>query len=99
VIELQRWTHVAVTFDGQVVSFFVNGQPDGTFATTGRIRTSQAPLLVGNFFDTRFLTDFGGDLRQGPTTDTAPWYAFDGGIDELRISRAARTEFPTHGGR
>ena len=99
VIELQRWTHVAVTFDGQVVSFFVNGQPDGTFAIAGRIRGSQAPLLVGNFFDPRFLTDFGGDLRQGPTTDMVPWYALDGGIDELRLSRAARTEFPTHGGR
>lgn len=98
-IELQRWTHVAVTFDGQVVSFFVDGQPDGTFATAGRIRASQAPLLVGNFFDPRFLTDFGGDLRQGPTTDMAPWYAFDGGIDELRISRSARTEFTLHGGR
>ena len=99
VIELQRWTHVAVTFDGQVVSFFVDGQPDGTFATAGRIRASQAPLLVGNFFDPRFLTDFGGDLRQGPTTDLVPWYAFDGGIDELRLSRAARTEFPLRGGR
>ena len=98
-IELQRWTHVAVTFDGQVVRFFVNGQPDGTFATAGRIRASQAPLLVGNFFDPRFLTDFGGDLRQGPTTDAVPWYALDGGIDELRLSRAARTEFPLHGGR
>lgn len=99
VIELQRWTHVAVTFDGQVVSFFVNGQLDGTFATGGRIRSSQAPLLVGNFFDPRFLTDFGGDLRQGPTAETVPWYAFDGGIDELRISRTARTEFRLQGGR
>jgi hypothetical protein len=99
VIELQRWTHVAVTFDGQVVRFFVNGQPDGTFATAGRIRASRAPLLVGNFFDARFLTDFGGDLRQGPTTDMAPWYAFDGGIDELRLSSTARTGFPLHGGR
>jgi len=98
-IELQRWTHVAVTFDGEVVRFFVNGQPDGAFATSGRIRASQASLLVGNFFDPRFLTDFGGDLRQGPTADAAPWYAFDGGIDELRLSRAARTEFPLHGGR
>ena len=98
-IELQRWTHVAVTFDGQVVRFFVNGQPDGTFATAGRIRASQAPLLVGNFFDPRFLTDFGGDLRQGPAADAVPWYALDGGIDELRLSRAARTEFPLHGGR
>jgi hypothetical protein len=98
-VELQRWSHVAVTFDGQVVCFFVNGQPDGTFATAGRIRASQAPLLVGNFFDPRFLTDFGGDLRQGPTADVVPWYAFDGGIDELRLSRAARTAFPLHGGR
>jgi hypothetical protein len=98
-IELQRWTHVAVTFDGQVVRFFVDGQPDGTFATDGRIRASQAPLLVGNYFDTRLLTNFTGDLRQGPTTDTPTWYALDGGIDELRISRAARTVFPLHGGR
>jgi hypothetical protein len=98
-IELQRWTHVAVTFDGEVVRFFVNGQPDGAFATPGRIRASRAPLLVGNYFDTRFLTDFGGDLRQGPAADAAPWYAFDGGIDELRLSRVARMEFPLHGGR
>jgi hypothetical protein len=98
-IELQRWSHVAVTFDGQVVRFFVNGQPDGTFATSGRIRASQAPLLVGNFFDSRFLTDFGGDLRQGPTADAVTYYALDGGLDELRISSAARTEFPIHGGR
>ena len=99
VIQLQRWTHVAVTFDGEVVRFFVDGQPDGTFATAGRIRASQAPLLVGNFFDARYLSDFGGDLRQGPAADAAPWYAFDGGIDELRLSSAARTEFPLHGGR
>jgi hypothetical protein len=98
-IELQRWTHVAVTFDGQVVRFFVDGQPDGTFATSGRIRASLAPLLVGNTFDSRFLTDFGGELRQGPGADAVPWYAFDGGIDELRLSRAARTDFPLHGGR
>jgi hypothetical protein len=98
-IELQRWTHVAVTFDGLVVSFFIDGQPDGAFATSGRIRASQAPLLVGNYFDTRLLTEFGGDLRQGPSIDAVPWYAFDGGIDELRISNAARTNFPLHGGR
>jgi hypothetical protein len=98
-IEPQRWTHVAVTFDGQVVRFWVDGRPDGTFASAGRIRASQAPLLVGNLFDTRFLSDFGGDLRQGPAADSEPWYAFDGGIDEFRISSAVRTEFPLQGGR
>ena len=94
----QFFSHT-VTFDGQVVSFFVDGQPDGTFATAGRIRASQAPLLVGNFLDPRFLTDFGGDLRQGPAADAETSYALDGGIDELRLSSVARTEFPLHGGR
>jgi hypothetical protein len=98
-IELQRWTHVAVTFDGQVVSFWVDGRVDGVFASTGRIRSSQAPLLVGNFFDTRTLTDFGGDLRQAPEADTTPWYALDGGMDELRLSRVARARFPLRAGR
>lgn len=98
-IELQRWTHVAVTFDSHFVCFYVDGQPDGTFATSGRIRASAAPLLVGNFFDARFLTEFGGDLRQGPAAETATWYSLDGGIDELRISNVARTQFPLHGGR
>jgi hypothetical protein len=98
-VELQRWTHVAVTFDSQVLCFWMNGEPDGVFATSGRIRASQAPLLVGGFFDPRFLTDFGGDLRQGPASDTTPWYALDGGLDELRLSNVARTQFPLHGGR
>jgi hypothetical protein len=98
-VELQRWTHVAVTFDGEVVSFWIDGRNEGTFATRGRIRASQAPLLAGGFFDTRFLTDFGGDLRQGPASDTTPWYALDGGLDELRLSTVARKEFPLSGGR
>lgn len=97
-IELQRWTHVAMTFDGEVVSFWFDGQPQGTFATTGLIRSSQAPLLVGNFFDPRYLTDFGGELRQGPAADNSTGYALDGGLDELRISSVVRTSFPLHGG-
>jgi hypothetical protein len=98
-IELNRWTHVAVTYDGQVVSFWVDGRIDGSFAAVAGLRASQAPLLVGNYFDPRFLTNFGGDLRQGPASDPKPWYAFEGGIDELRLSNVARTEFALHGGR
>lgn len=98
-LELGRWTHVAVTGDGQVVRFWVNGEPDGIFATTGRVRPGRAPLLVGNFFDPRFLTDFGGELRQDSSVDPTPYYALDGGMDELRISNVARTQFPLGGGR
>ncbi|HVP14386.1 MAG TPA: LamG-like jellyroll fold domain-containing protein [Terriglobales bacterium] len=98
-LPLNRWTLVAVTFDGQTVRFWVDGRSDGTYAVPAGLRSSQAPLLVGNLFDTRFLTDFGGDLRQGPAGDAKPWYAFEGGIDELRISNVARTLFPLHGGK
>jgi hypothetical protein len=96
-IDLERWTHVAVTFDGRLVRFYVDGRLDAQFALGARIRSSQAPILAGNYFDTRWLTDFGGTLRVGGTVDRNPYYAFRGRIDELRISRVARTEFPTAG--
>jgi hypothetical protein len=97
-IELQRWTHVAVTFDGELVAFWFDGEPQGTFAVAGDIRASQAPLLVGNYFDPRMLTEFSGELRQGPSADGSYAYAVDGGIDEVRLSKTARTDFTLHGG-
>jgi len=90
---LERWTHVAVSFDGSVVRIFVDGRLDAQYATRGRIQASRAPLLIGNYFDPRRLTSFSGELRMEPG-DENPYYAFEGLIDELRISNAARTEFP-----
>jgi hypothetical protein len=92
-IELERWTHVAVTFDTEVVRFWIDGQLDAQFASHGRIRASQAPLLIGNYFDVRLLTRFGGDLRPD-TADPEPYYAFEGRMDELRLSSKARADFP-----
>jgi len=92
-IVLGRWTHVAVSFDSEVVRFWVDGELDSQFASRGRIRASSAPLLVGNYFDVRLLTRFGGDLRPD-TADPNPYYAFQGRIDELRLSSVARADFP-----
>lgn len=92
-IPLGRFTHVAVTFDGEVVRFFLNGRQDAQYAASGRIRPSPAPLLIGNYFDWRSLTEFGGDLRV-EQADRTPYYAFEGTLDEVRISNAARTAFP-----
>jgi hypothetical protein len=92
-LELERWTHVAATYDRQVVRFYVDGRLDSQFAHGGRIRLTRAPLLVGNSFDTRWLTDFGGSVRVGGSADRTPYYAFRGSIDELRISGVARTDF------
>jgi hypothetical protein len=91
-IDIGRWTHVAVTFDGTVVKFYIDGLLDSQYAFRGRIRPSAAPLLVGNYFDPRQLTGFGGYLRAEPI-DLNPYYAFEGTLDELRISSLARTDF------
>jgi hypothetical protein len=93
-IELNRWTHVAATFDSKVVRLYINGQLDSQFAVSDGIRASTAPLLVGNLVDPRSLTSFGGELRVGPEVDRNPYYAFEGLIDELRLSNVARLEFP-----
>ena len=50
-------------------------------------------MLVGNYFDTRRLTSFSGELRLDIGGDDNPYYAFEGLIDELRISNGARTDF------
>jgi Concanavalin A-like lectin/glucanases superfamily len=92
-IELQRWTHVAATFDGTVVKMFVDGLLETQFATTGRIRATSAPVLIGNAIDPRFLSALGGDLRTTTGSDPNPYYAFEGMIDEVRISNLARREF------
>jgi hypothetical protein len=84
---------VAVTFDGDVVKFWINGLLDSQYASRGRIRASDAPLLIGNYFDTRLLSDFSGNL-QLDAGDPNPYYAFEGDLDELRISSAARVSFP-----
>ena len=93
-LELQRWTQVAATFDGTVVKLYIDGRLEAQFATNGRIRPSTAPVLIGNVIDPRFLSSMSGDLRPTSGTDPNPYYAFEGMIDEVRISNLARTQFP-----
>jgi hypothetical protein len=98
-LELERWTHVAVTYEGTIVRFYIDGKLDSQYASPGRIASSIAPLLIGNYIDPRRLSSFGGDLRVDANGDNNPYYAFEGSIDELRISSTARTEFPEALGR
>jgi len=93
-IDLEHWTHVAASYDGEVVRLYLNGRLDAQYASPGRVRSSTAPLLIGNYLDPRWLTTFSGDLRAGPNADTVPYYALVGRIDDLRISSVARSEFP-----
>jgi len=92
-LPVERWTHVAASYDGSVVRFFIDGTLDAQYASPGRIQASRAPLLIGNYFDTRRLSSFSGELRL-ESGDDNPYYAFEGMIDNLRLSSTARTEFP-----
>lgn len=92
-IEFGRWTHVAVAYDGHEVLFYIDGRLDSQYAFEGRIRPSQAPLLFANYFDTRWITDLGDRPQVGSGVDRIPHYAYQGMIDELRISDVARSVF------
>lgn len=51
---LNRWNHVAVTFDGAHVSFYINGTPQGTQDYSGAPCLNDDPVRIGsvtgNFF-------------------------------------------------
>ena len=95
-IDLDRWSHVAVTYDGAEVRFYVDGRLDSQFASGARIRASRAPLLIGNFFDTRWIVDLGAGSKVGPGAVRTTAYAYEGLMDEIRISDVARQSFGVH---
>jgi Concanavalin A-like lectin/glucanases superfamily len=92
-LPMGRWVHVAATLDGQTVRLYIDGRLDAQFASHDTIRPTQAPLMVGNAFDPRYLTSFGGDLRIDTQANVTMFYQFDGAVDELRLSSAARSRF------
>jgi hypothetical protein len=98
-LPLQRWVHVAASVDGEVVRLWVDGRLDGQFATTLGIRATEVPLTIGSALDPHRLTDFGGDLRVDPAANVTLFYQFDGLIDEVRLSNAARSTFDSAGPR
>jgi hypothetical protein len=93
-VPLERWTHVAATYDGQAVRLWIAGLPDAQYVSPGRIAASDAPLMLGNAVDPRALTTFGGSLRADRSTVSYAYYALEGALDELRISNVARRDFP-----
>jgi hypothetical protein len=46
-LELNVWTHLAFTFDGQVMRLYVNGTEVSTTAVTGVTAVSNGPLRIG----------------------------------------------------
>ena len=44
---LNQWTHLAVTYDGQEMKFYYNGELEATLAASGRIYTNDMSLAIG----------------------------------------------------
>jgi len=73
-----RWTHVALVFDGSKASFFVNGKLQSDQTTDAAATHNRHPLYIGADPDSR-----------GQATSF-----FSGAIDEVRLSSVARYDKP-----
>lgn len=47
-VPLGEWAHVAVTYDGADVRFYINGALDSTLPTGGPLTTNAGPVRIGN---------------------------------------------------
>ncbi|MHC1737071.1 MAG: LamG-like jellyroll fold domain-containing protein [Ignavibacteriaceae bacterium] len=74
---LNKWTHLAGTYDGSTAKLYVNGSLVKSSPSTSSIGSTDLPLVIGNHGNT-----VGGDF-------TRP---FIGSIDEVRIWNTVRTE-------
>jgi hydrogenase maturation factor HypE len=59
---LNTWTHLAATYDGATLLFYVNGVQVSSLAQTGSIVTSSNPLQIGG--DSIFGQYFQGTIDE-----------------------------------
>jgi len=46
-VPLEKWTHLAATYDGKTLQYYLNGNPDGTYAKGGKIASNQDNVHIG----------------------------------------------------
>jgi hypothetical protein len=73
-----EWTHVALVYDGNTLTLYVDGKPHGTSERAGRITPNRHPFYIG-----------ADPNHQGRATSF-----FTGEIDEVRLSSVARYDGP-----
>lgn len=75
-VPANTWVHVAATYDGAQVRFYINGVPDGVVPQTGNLAVNTQPLRIGAWG----AAWGGGDERR-----------FTGVIDEVRLWSQVRS--------
>ena len=75
ILEQNIWYFVAMTYDGNNVTFYIDGVFDSEFPRTGNVRTNNNPLAIGRH---------GGDTNQ-----QGHELIFNGIIDDIRIYNRA----------
>jgi len=49
------WIHVAMVYDGQEISLFVDGDEKASVQASGSIQAVPTPLLIGSMYNTSFF--------------------------------------------
>jgi hypothetical protein len=55
-VGIGKWQHIAATYDGQTMTVYYNGVPDGSidYGVAAAIKTNNGPLEIGSYQETRF---------------------------------------------
>jgi len=92
-IQAGQWSHLAVRADGQNVALYVGGRP--SVALVAALPAFATAVAVGADMPAAAGASAalaGTASTQGASAQAASWNAFNGAIDELRLSRVARPE-------
>ncbi|MBC3375860.1 DUF2341 domain-containing protein [Pseudomonas sp. SWRI92] len=80
-VALGQWQHLALTADASGLRLYVNGKPAASLAQP--LPALQGAIAIG--------ADSPAAVEAGAVAPTATYQAFTGALDELRLSRVARS--------
>jgi hypothetical protein len=70
-VPVNRWSHVALTYDGSTLRLYLNGNQVSSRATTGSIQTPDTPLWIGG--NHPYGEHFRGQIDEVRVYDRARW--------------------------